>query len=273
MVKITICGVCGKMGSRILTLATQRAGEFEIVAGIEAPGHPSVGKEIQLGSALGVGVSSGDASVMTIKIESDLNKVVNLTDVVIEFTNPEATISHLEIIEAARKAAVIGTTGFKDSQIERIKSAARQIPIVLSPNMSVGMNLLFNLVKEVARTVPEYNVEIVELHHNQKKDAPSGTALKLASEINNALGGKLKNVYSREGIVGARKPDEIGIFAIRAGDIVGEHTVLFVGGSERLELIHRAHSRDTFAIGALRAVKWIVNKPAGLYSMLDVLSG
>ncbi|MFN3966249.1 MAG: 4-hydroxy-tetrahydrodipicolinate reductase [Endomicrobiia bacterium] len=255
MVKIIISGICGKMGSRILALAQQDK-EIEIVAGLEAKNHQMIGKKIQPSNII---------------VESELEKVIDKSDVLIEFTNPQATIEHIKILETFKKACVIGTTGLSEEQVSQIKNASKKIPIVFSPNMSIGVNLLFKLASEVAKILQNYDVEIVELHHNKKKDAPSGTALKLAEKIKIARQKKLKEVFSRAGETGPRKPDEIGIFAVRAGDIVGEHTVIFAGTGERLELIHKAHSRDTFASGALTAAKWIVNRQPGLYDMTDVL--
>jgi len=256
MVKIIVSGVCGRMGSRIFNLAGEDK-ELQIVAGLEKKGHPDIGKELPGG----------------VKISSELEKIVHLTDVLIEFTTPEATLEHLEIVSKAKKAIVIGTTGFTEEEMNKIKKIAQNIPLVISPNMSVGVNLLFRLVKEVAGVIPDYDIEIIEAHHNQKKDAPSGTALKLAQIIAQELNRDLGKValYGRQGIVGPRKKDEIAIFALRAGDIVGEHNIIFATQGERIELIHRAHSRDTFARGALRATKWVVKQPPGLYDMIDVL--
>lgn len=256
MPKIIISGICGKMGTSILNLCPQDK-EIEVVAGIEASGHQMIGKKIQ---------------PLDIPVESDLEKVIDKTDVLIEFTNPDATFEHVKIAEKYKKACVIGTTGLSEEQVSYIKKASQKIPIVFSPNMSIGVNLLFKLVEQVSNILKDYDIEIVEAHHNKKKDAPSGTALKLLEKIKSARQTKLKEIYGREGQIGARKPDEIGVFAVRAGDIVGEHTVIFGGTGERIELVHRAHSRDTFAKGALTAAKWIINKKSGLYDMGDVLN-
>ena len=172
------------------------------------------------------------------------------------------------LLKDKKKPIVICTTGIAKEGLAKIKSASSEIPIVFSPNMSVGVSLLFKLVGEVADIIPDYDVEIVEAHHNQKKDAPSGTALKLAEIISSKL--NLEHVYGRCGNVGARKK-EIGIHAIRAGDIVGDHTVIFATNGERIELTHRAQSRDTFAVGAVKAAKWVFGKKPGLYTMQDVL--
>lgn len=246
------------MGSQILNLAG-RDSAFKIVGAIEAENHPAVGKTILDGK---------------IRITADLASLKNSAEALIDFTSPQATLTHLKIIQNWKKiSAVIGTTGFSNIQIAELKKIARKIPVLLSPNMSVGVNLLFNLVRDVAKKLLDYDIEIIEAHHNQKKDAPSGTALAIAKEIAEEL--KLSSqsfVYGRKGEVGARKKREIGIHAVRAGDIVGEHRVLFASHGERIELTHQASSRDAFASGALRATKWIVNKKAGFYSMQDVLS-
>jgi 4-hydroxy-tetrahydrodipicolinate reductase len=170
---------------------------------------------------------------------------------------------------------VIGTTGFHAAELEELKALARQIPCVLSPNMSVGVNLLYKVISEMARTLgDDYDIEVIEAHHRLKKDAPSGTALKIAEVLAGALNRDLNQVgvYARKGLIGERKKQEIGIQTIRAGDIVGDHTVLFGGMGERIEVTHRASSRDTFARGALRAARWIARKPPGLYDMMDVLN-
>jgi 4-hydroxy-tetrahydrodipicolinate reductase len=193
---------------------------------------------------------------------------------VIDFTSHVGVPATIAVVAKAGKALVIGTTGLTRDEQAALDKAAVRVPIVYAPNMSVGVNLLFRLVGQVAKTLGSgYDVEIVEAHHNQKKDAPSGTARKLAENIAAALGRDLEHdgVYGREGIVGARGPNEIGVHAVRAGDIVGEHTVIYAGPGERIEITHRAHSRDTFARGALRAAKRVVGKPPKLYSMLDVL--
>jgi 4-hydroxy-tetrahydrodipicolinate reductase len=250
MMNIVVCGAAGKMGKMIISRVIADP-EVKFSGAVEAKGNPCVGSD-----------SSG------ITITDDFEKAIKTADVAIDFTSPDATINHVELAAKNKKAMVIGTTGLTPGAVEKIKSAAGVIPVVFSPNMSVGVNLLFKLVEEVAGVLADYDVEIVEAHHNQKKDAPSGTAAKLADIIAKKL--ELPLVYGRQGIVGARKK-EIGIHAVRAGDIVGEHTVLFAGPGERVELIHRAHSRETFAAGAVRAAKWLNGKKPGLYTMRDVL--
>lgn len=256
MVKVAIAGIGGRMGGRILNVGREDSA-IKVVAGLECPGHPLIDKEVCDG----------------IKVYPDLNKIIDQLQVLVEFTNPRATLEHLRIISAAGKKMVIGTTGFNPEQEEEIKKLTQNIVCVQAPNMSVGVNLLFSLVGEVAKVLKDYDIEIVETHHNKKKDAPSGTAKKLAQIIAQSLNRNLEKVgvYGRQGLTGERKPEEIAIHAVRAGDVVGEHTVIFAGNNERIELTHKAHSRDTFARGAIKAAKWIANQPNGLYDMQDVL--
>ncbi|MEW6556415.1 MAG: 4-hydroxy-tetrahydrodipicolinate reductase [Elusimicrobiota bacterium] len=255
MLKLTVCGACGKMGKMIIDrILTDN--ELKLVGAVEKKGHPFI-----------------EQMINKIKITDNIETVIKNTDVVIDFTNPEATLEHLgiairNVVAGSCPAFVIGTTGISEKGLEKIKEVSNTCAIVFSPNMSAGVNLLFKLVDEVAGVLSNYDVEIVEAHHNQKKDAPSGTAVKIADIISGKL--KLSKIYGRTGITGPRKK-EIGIHAVRAGDIVGEHTVIFAGSGERLELIHRAHSRETFAAGAVKAAKWIFSKKPGLYSMQDVL--
>jgi len=250
MVKVVVNGALGRMGQRILACAADDGG-VSVAGAVDLQGHEG-----------------------TPQVTTDLGATLGSADVVIDFTSHVGVPATIEIVSKAKKALVVGTTGLTRDEQAALDRAAKQVPIVYAPNMSVGVNLLFQLVGQVAKTLGDaYDVEIVEAHHNQKKDAPSGTARRLAENIAAALGRDLARdgVYGREGIVGARGSNEIGIHAVRAGDIVGEHTVIFAGPSERIELTHRAHSRDVFARGALRAAKWVVGKAPGLYSMLDVL--
>jgi 4-hydroxy-tetrahydrodipicolinate reductase len=209
-----------------------------------------------------------------VKVAADLAAVLGAGDVVVDFTHHDATIGHLHQAAAARKPMVIGTTGFTAAEMETIKALARDIPCVQAPNMSMGVNLMFKVVEDMARVLGDaFDVEIIEAHHHHKKDAPSGTAMKLAQNVAGALKRNLDQVavYERRGLIGERQPESIGIQTIRAGDIVGEHTVIFAGVGERLEVIHRAHSRDNFARGAVRAALWVVGQPPALYDMQDVL--
>ncbi|MCG2713408.1 MAG: 4-hydroxy-tetrahydrodipicolinate reductase [Candidatus Omnitrophica bacterium] len=236
MIKLGIAGACGKMGRRIYELAAQDK-ELEVGLALEKKGTPLIGKELG-----------------RLKVSSNPDGLF-LVDVLVDFTLPEAVDEHLDYVAKYKKALVLGTTGLTDAQVNKVSEVSRVVPIVYSPNMSIGVNVLFSVLPEIAKKLgPDYSVEIVEAHHKAKKDAPSGTAKKLAEII--------KNVTKKD----------LAIHSIRLGDIFGDHTVIFCGNSERIEVKHQAHSRDLFAVGALKAVKWIVGKPAGLYSMQDVLS-
>lgn len=262
--KIAVSGAAGRMGRRIIALSTENP-ELEIVAALETTSNPLIGQDA--GTVAGVG-SLGTP------ITSDVEEAIAKSDVLIDFSSPEATIEHLRAVSHAGKAMVIGTTGLTEAQKHEVSELAQNARCLMAPNMSLGVNLLFSLVEKAAQALGDaYDVEIVESHHNLKKDAPSGTAVKLSEVIASTLKRDLKEVgvYGRQGIIGARKPSEIGVMALRGGDIVGEHTVMFVTGGERLELIHRAHSRDAFAKGALQAAIWIYDKTNGLYDMRDVL--
>ena len=266
MIRIVVSGAGGRMGMRLLSCACEDK-DLSVSGALEKEGHPSIGKNV--GEALGLGKKLAS-------ITHNLREILRDTDVLIEFTAPDATMRHLKIMEEAKKAMVIGTTGLNQDELKAVEKASRSIPIVMAPNMSIGVNLLFNLVGEVAKGLGKgYDVEIVEAHHRFKKDAPSGTANKLAEKIAAALNRDLAQVgvYGRKGLTGERRDEEIGIHAVRAGDIVGEHTVTFCGNGERIEIIHRAHSRDAFAKGALRAAKFVFGKPPRLYSMENVLWG
>jgi 4-hydroxy-tetrahydrodipicolinate reductase len=262
-IKAIVVGAAGKMGGRIIHVIKETPG-IELYRAIERPDHPSVGKDI--GEVIGLGN-------MGIPLEGDLKKTGG-GDVIINFTSPSASIESLQFAKEAGLAIVIGTTGLGPEQLDKVKEISKSVRCVFAPNMSVGMNLMFRVVQEVAKVLgSEYDVEILEAHHHLKKDAPSGTAVRLGELIAKAMGrdfGKA-GVYGRKGIVGERTKEEIGMQVIRAGDIVGEHTVLFGGVGERLEIIHRAHSRDNFARGAVKAALWVVNQPNGLYDMQDVL--
>ncbi|MCL4692771.1 MAG: 4-hydroxy-tetrahydrodipicolinate reductase, partial [Candidatus Hydrogenedentes bacterium] len=224
------------------------------------------------GTELIIGSESG--SPRTVRVSSDAAAELAASDVLIDFTVAEACIGNVSAAAAAGKPAVIGTTGLNDAQKAELEAMSRTISIVHAPNMSVGVNLLFKLTSEVASILGlDYNVEIVETHHNQKKDSPSGTAVRLAERAAEALGldyGK-STVHGREGMVGARPSPEIGMHAVRGGDVVGDHTVYFIGQGERLELTHRAHNRDNFARGSLRAARFVLDAKPGLYDMQDVL--
>jgi 4-hydroxy-tetrahydrodipicolinate reductase len=264
MINAIVVGAAGRMGRMVIN-AIQNSEGIQCTGAVEAPGHPSLGQDA------GVVAGLGDLKV---RIEDDLQSVIKKGDVVIDFTLAEASLGNMEIAAQHHKAMVVGSTGFSSQQMERVKKLTMEFPCCLSPNMSVGVNLMFRIVEEMARILGDaYDCEIVEAHHRTKKDAPSGTALRLGEVIARGLGRKWEDigVYGRKGMVGERSREEIGMHAIRAGDIVGEHTVIFGGIGERIEVTHRAHTRDTFAQGAVRAAKWVVNRKPGLYDMSDVL--
>ncbi len=264
MIKAIITGAGGKMGGRIVTLI-QAAEGITVVGAVEQPGHASLGKDA--GECLGLGA-------LGVKIESDLQSCLGRGDVLIDFTSHEASLRHLELAAEQGVAIVIGSTGFTPTELKKAAVLAQGTPCVLSPNMSVGVNVMFKALGLVASILGnDYDIEIMEAHHHLKKDAPSGTAMKMAEVVAASLGRDLEKVgvFSRKGLIGARTKTEIGIQTLRAGDIVGDHMVMFGGMGERLEFIHRAHSRDNFAQGAIRAAKWVVGKEKGLYDMQDVL--
>ncbi len=264
MIKAIVAGAAGRMGGRVIHLIEAAEG-ITLAGALEQPGHAAVGKDV--GEVAGL-PSRG------LKVAGSLAEILGQGDMLIEFTHPEPSLSHLREVAAQGKAMVLGTTGFSPSQIAEIHALGARTRLVFAPNMSVGVNLMFKVVADIAGVLGDgYDVEIVEAHHRLKKDAPSGTALKLAQVIAAALNRDLEKVgvYARRGIIGERRPDEIGIQTVRAGDIVGEHTVIFGGVGERLEIIHRAHSRDNFARGAVRAALWVVSQPPACYDMQDVL--
>ena len=265
MIKVIVAGAAGRMGSRLVALLKESTA-LTLAGAIEGKGHHALGEDA--GEAAGVGKSG-------VPITDNLPRLLERGEVVIDFSAPEATLGHLRAVAEQRRAMVIGTTGFNAAQLEELKSLARQVPCVCSPNMSVGVNLIYKVISEMARILGEdYDIEVIEAHHRLKKDAPSGTALKIAEVLAQAVNRDLNQVgvYARKGLIGERKKQEIGIQTIRAGDIVGDHTILFGGMGERIEVTHRASSRDTFARGALRAARWIVTQPPGLYDMMDVLN-
>ena len=264
MINVIVYGAAGRMGGRIIACAGSETG-LRIAGAVEAPGHPDLGRDA--GELSGVGA-------IDCPLTDSLDRVIGKGDVAIDFSAPEAAVENAAACAGAGKSLVVGTTGLGPEGEKRLRSAAAGIACVFSPNMSAGVNLLFRLVAETAEALGDgYDVEIVEAHHRLKKDAPSGTAKKIAEIAAAALHRDLSEaaVYGREGMVGERTQEEIGVHAVRAGDIVGEHTVLFSAPGERLELVHRAHSRDTFARGALRAARFAAAAGPGFYSMRDVL--
>jgi 4-hydroxy-tetrahydrodipicolinate reductase len=264
MINVLIAGASGRMGRRVGFMAHEHK-NLQVAGGFELPDNPYVGKD--LGELGGYG-STG------VKVSPDLEAIIAKGDVIIDFTFHEATMKIARLAAKHRKAMVIGTTGLSPENLKELASLAENFPCVQSPNMAVGVNVLFKVARKMASILgDDYDIEIVEAHHRMKKDAPSGTALKLGEMVAAGVGRKLAEVgvYSRHGIIGERGAKEIGIQTIRAGDIVGEHTVYFAGAGERLEITHRAHSRDNFARGAALAAAWVVGQANGLYTMFDVL--
>ena len=251
-----------------ITRPVIREGAHGVTAGggVEPAGSPFVGLDVY--------VAAGVGGVAGVPVLDDFARALEGADVAIDFTSPDASVAHAAIAASLGKGIVIGTTGLSDGQKGKLAEAARVIPVVFASNMSVGVNLMFRVAADVARVLgDEYDVEIVEVHHRFKKDAPSGTAKTLAESVASALGRDLKEVgvYGREGITGERERKEIGVHAVRSGDVVGEHTLVFGGIGERFEITHRAHSRDTFARGAVRAAAWVAGRAPGLYDMRAVL--
>lgn len=264
MTDVVVAGAAGRMGARIVACLADTP-DLSLVAALEAPGHPRLGADA--GEVAGL-------PRLGVPLTDDAAAALRPGRVLIEFSTPEASLAHLRTCAETGARAVIGTTGFSAAQRDEIAALAGRTAIVLSPNMSVGVTLALRLLETMARALgDDYDVEITEIHHRWKKDAPSGTALRMAEVIAAALGRDLSAVavHGRQGLPGERTQKEIGIFSLRSGDVVGEHTVVFGTPGERLELTHRAHSRDTFARGALRAARFVAGRAPGLYSMRDVL--
>jgi 4-hydroxy-tetrahydrodipicolinate reductase len=263
-VRVAVVGVGGRMG-RTLVEACQVAKDLELAAAVTHLNSPFIGADA--GEIVGVGK-------VGITIEPSLSRIIDVIDVVIDFTRPQATLDTLAVCREHGRRMVIGTTGFSDVQRAQIKAAGEDIAIVLAPNMSAGVNLCLRLLNIAARVLGDaVDIEIIEAHHRDKADAPSGTALRMGEVVANALGRELSEcaVYGRHGQTGARDPKAIGFETIRAGDIVGEHTVMFAGIGEQVAISHKATNRMTFANGALRAARWIMREPRGLFDMQDVL--
>ncbi|WP_287878788.1 4-hydroxy-tetrahydrodipicolinate reductase [Aquitalea sp.] len=261
--KVIIVGAAGRMGRTLIESVLAIPG-VRLHAAVDRAGSDFIGQD----AGLFIGQQTG------VKISSDFAAALPGADVVIDFTRPEATLAYLEECQQHAVQMIIGTTGFDDAGKAAIKAAAEKIGIVFASNFSVGVNLTFKLLDMAARVLNEgYDIEITEAHHRFKVDAPSGTALRMGEVIADALGRDLKQcaVYGREGVTGERDPNTIGFATVRAGDVVGDHTVLFAALGERVEITHKASSRATFANGAVRAAKWLAEKPAGLFDMQDVL--
>ena len=264
MMRVAIAGAGGRMGRNLIAACHEHVGLTVAVATVR-PGSSLLGSDA--GELAGIGP-------LGVKVVDNLATVADDFDVLIDFTSPKVTLDHLAVCRAAGCSIVIGTTGFSDEEREQIRAAAKDISIVFAPNMSVGVNLCFKLLDMAARVLGDtVDIEIIEAHHRHKVDAPSGTALRMGEVVANALGRDLKEcaVYGREGQTGVRDRNTIGFATVRAGDVVGDHTVLFADICERIEITHKASSRMTFANGAARAAAWLCSKETGLYDMQDVL--
>jgi 4-hydroxy-tetrahydrodipicolinate reductase len=266
MIRVLVTGGAGRMGSLIARLVWE-SDEFELSGVVEREDHPLIGGD--MGTIWG-------AEKVEVKLESDFLSLVEKADVYVDFTTPEASLKFLTLAVSRGKPAVIGTTGFTEEDKEFIREQTEKIPVVLAPNMSLGVNLLFYLTKKVGEVLyqRDYDVEIVERHHRHKLDAPSGTEIKLGEIIAELIGKPLEDImrwgrYGRSN--NERSKEEVGIFALRGGEVVGEHTLYFSGVAEEVVITHRAFSRKAFALGALQAAKWIVQQKPGLYDMQDVL--
>jgi 4-hydroxy-tetrahydrodipicolinate reductase len=263
MAKLIVSGAGGRMG-RLLVSIILRERTHELVGALEAEPAGFTGQDA--GELAGVGKSG-------VVVVSDYGRIARRDTVTLDFTNAEASLAHLEIAAESGAAIVIGSTGFNPAMEARARAIAPRTRTVIAPNMSIGVNVLMRITAEVAKILDNFDAEVLEIHHRTKVDAPSGTAIALGRTIAEARGidFKASAAYTREGITGTRPPEQIGIFGLRAGDAVGDHTVFFGGQGERLELTHRGQSRESLARGALRAAAWLEQKPPGLYSMRDVL--
>jgi len=261
---IAIAGASGRMGQMLID-AVRAADDCTLTGALDIAGSPSLG--------LDAGAFAGQATAVL--ITADVRAGLQNSSALIDFTRPEGTMAHLQVCRELGVAAVIGTTGFTEAQKAEIAEFAKSIPIMMAPNMSVGVNVTLKLLEMAAKALSTgYDIEIIEAHHRHKVDAPSGTALKMGEVIAGALGRDLKDcaVYAREGVTGERDPSSIGFATIRGGDIVGDHTVLFAGTGERIEISHKSSSRATYAQGSLRAVRFLAGRAPGLYDMFDVLN-
>jgi len=265
MLSVIVAGAAGRMGKRLVELVSAAPGA-RLVGALEHPESPFLGRDA--GEIAGLGT-------LGVELVGSREALAGCgAGVMIDFTAPAATLANVEWAVANRVAMVIGTTGLETDERAVLARAAERIPMVFAPNMSVGVNVLFKVAAEVAKILgDDFDVEILEAHHNQKQDAPSGTAVRLGEIVAAALGREYEKeaVFTRQGFCGARSKSEIGMQTLRGGDIVGEHLVMFAGRGERLELIHRAHSRDNFASGAVRAALWLADRDPGFYDMQDVL--
>lgn len=264
MVRIAVAGASGRMGASLIKAAAA-SDHATLAVAVSRPGSSAIGRDA--GEVAGIGT-------VGIKVIDDLMAAAGQFELLIDFTRPETSMALIELCRQAGKKMVIGTTGYSEMQKDRIAEAAKEIAIVLAPNMSVGVNLSLKLLEMAAKVMGSYtDIEVIEAHHRHKIDAPSGTALRMGEVIASTLGRNLKDcaIYGREGITGERDRNTIGFSTVRAGDIVGEHTVMFADEGERLEITHKASSRMTFANGAVRAAIWLADKDRGLFDMQDVL--
>jgi 4-hydroxy-tetrahydrodipicolinate reductase len=262
-ISIAVAGASGRMGQMLIE-AVRAADDCVLSGALDIAASPAIGHD--------AGAFAGQTT--GVLITADIAQGLKNSRVLIDFTRPEGTMAHLAVCRANGVAMVIGTTGFTDSQKAEIAQAAKHIPIMMAPNMSVGVNVTLKLLEMAAKALATgYDIEIIEAHHRHKVDAPSGTALKMGEVIAGALGRDLKDcaVYAREGVTGERDPSSIGFATIRGGDIVGDHTVLFAGTGERIEITHKSSSRSTYAQGSLRAARFLAGQKAGLFDMFDVL--
>lgn len=263
IIKVAVVGASGRMGRMLVESALKDEG-VKLVSAIDQPGTPAIGKDA--GDL--VGTHCG------VQVTSNVEEGIARADCLIDFTRPEGTLEHLAICRRHKVAIVIGTTGFDEEGKQAIADAAREIPVVFAPNMSVGVNVVFKLLDTASRILAQgYDIEIVEAHHKHKIDAPSGTALRMGEVVAQALGRDLEKcaIYGREGVTGERDPSTIGFATVRGGDIVGDHTVMYCGTGERVEISHKAGSRMPYALGSLRAARFLADKQNGLFDMQDVL--
>jgi 4-hydroxy-tetrahydrodipicolinate reductase len=264
MHKVAVAGASGRMGHMLIE-AIRTSGDCQLSGATDQPSSPAIGND----AAAFLGLASG------VPVTADIRAALSNTDVLIDFTRPEGTMELLRACREMKVNLVIGTTGIGEGQRALIEDAARDIAIMMAPNMSIGVNVTLKLLELAAKSLGEgYDIEVIEAHHRHKVDAPSGTALKMGEVIAKAQGKQLKDcaVYAREGVTGERKAGSIGFSAIRGGDIVGDHTVLVAGTGERIEIVHRSASRQTYAEGSLRAVRFLAGKKTGLFDMFDVLA-
>ena len=260
---VAVAGASGRMGHMLIE-AIRASGDCKLTGALDIPASPAIGND----AAAFLGHASG------VPVTADVRAGLANSRVLIDFTRPEGTLAHLKVCRALGINAVIGTTGFTERQKAEIEDSARDIAIVMAPNMSVGVNVTLKLLQMAAKALATgYDIEVIEAHHRHKVDAPSGTALKMGEVIAQALGRDLKQhgVFAREGVTGERDPSSIGFSSIRGGDIVGDHTVLFAGTGERIEITHKSASRSTYAEGSLRAVRFLAGRKSGMFDMFDVL--